>query len=86
VAYVLRAKWGQRFRSPRRELPKWLIYFAGPFIGLPWEMIRHRVGIPICFNVAKSKMLLDIEYRNADLTIREHVQQMIADGLVPLQR
>jgi len=49
-------------------------------------MIRHRVGIPICFNVAKSKMLLDIEYRNADLTIREHVQQMIADGLVPLQR
>lgn len=86
VASAVRAEWGQRFRLPQRELPKWLMYLAGPFIGLPWEMIRHRVGIPICFNVAKSKTLLGMEYRGVDLTIREHVQQMIADGLVPLQR
>ncbi|KAF6002641.1 hypothetical protein F1559_000888 [Cyanidiococcus yangmingshanensis] len=85
IAAALRNEWGHRFRLPQRELPKWLVYLAGPFVGLSWETIRHRVGLPIRLNTAKSKTLLGMEYRDMNRSIVEHAQQMIADGLVTLR-
>jgi dihydroflavonol-4-reductase len=85
IASALRAEWGERFRLPQRELPKWLMYLVGPLVGLPQDTIRHRIGLPIRFNTAKSRTLLGMEYRNMNQSIVEHAQQMIADGLVTLK-
>jgi nucleoside-diphosphate-sugar epimerase len=63
-------------RSPRdlptRNLPKFLVYAAGPFIGLSMKWVARNIGIRYKVNNNKSILELGISYRPAEQVLKDH--------------
>ncbi len=64
IAKILKAKYGEDYKFPVRTLPKWLVWLAGPMVGVPRRMISRNVGYAVKLDNSKSKNILGIEYRN----------------------
>ena len=77
MALVLRKTFGKKLKLPKSELPKFLVYLFGPFIGLSRAWIKNNVGWPIQFDNQKSKLELGIEYRDMETTLVEFANQII---------
>jgi len=67
---------------PQRAIPKPLLYVAGPFIGFSWKYIHRNVGIPIEFDVRRTREDLEIEFRPVDEMLRDFLGQFEADRLI----
>lgn len=82
VAEAIRKKYGKRFPTPKSSLPKFLTYMIGPFFGLSWEYISRNVGISFDLDTSYGKKDLGLSYRNPEDTFHEHIEQLLASGLI----
>lgn len=82
LARILRDAFGRRFPLPRRTLPKWLVWLAGPFVdaSLTRRVIARNVGIRACFANEKSRRELGIHYRPLEESAIEMFRQMMDSG------
>jgi nucleoside-diphosphate-sugar epimerase len=82
IASILREHCNGRYPIPTAELPAFLLYLAGPFIGFGWKYIRRNLGIPMKFDNRYSKIDLGMEFRPLRQTLLDHLGQLERDGLV----
>lgn len=82
IAKILRDKYGNKYPFPKSVVPKFLMYFVGPFLGFNWQYVSDNIGIEIKYDNSFSKENLDINYRSLKDTITEHFDQIIKDGLL----
>lgn len=84
---------GQRFKNevggkymwPAIQAPKWLAKLIGPLFGQSRKEIENNVGYPYQFDHSRSREL-GLSYRPVEETLVQHLEQLIADGLVPDKR
>jgi nucleoside-diphosphate-sugar epimerase len=57
---------------PTRNLPKLLVFVAGPFIGLPMKWVSRNIGISYKVNNSKGIRELGLTYRPAEEVLRDH--------------
>ena len=74
-----------KLKLPRSRISKWMAYMIGPFMGFSWRYISHNVDIPVKMDNSRSIERLGINYRPLRVTMREHVEQLIRDGLYKVQ-
>lgn len=82
LSQMLQDKYGEDFPLPNKELPKWLIWFVGPFIDktMTRKIIAKNMGHFWRADNGKSREKLGIEYRSVKSSINEMFQQMIDEG------
>ena len=68
-------------KLPRMKAPKWMGYLCAPFFGLTWKYVSRNVGIAVRLDHSRSVDHLGIAYRPLGETMRDHVQQLVDDGL-----
>lgn len=83
VAQMLRKKYNGNYPFPKKYLPKFLLFLVGPTQGFSWKFLRKNLNIPVHFDNSYSKKDLNIEYRPMEETVREHLQQLIDNELLP---
>jgi nucleoside-diphosphate-sugar epimerase len=82
MAELIGQRFQGRFRLPKMELPKWLIWLAGPTQGISRKFVSLNVGHTLRIDNGKSRQALGLEYRPIADTLAAHVQQMLDDGIV----
>ena len=63
-------------------MPKPLTYLIGPLFGLTWQYVSKNIGVSVAFDNSRSLELLGIRYIPFSQTIKDHIEQLKADGLV----
>ncbi|MEO8816255.1 MAG: NAD-dependent epimerase/dehydratase family protein [Mycobacterium sp.] len=81
LSRALRRHFGPRLAFPTRELPKFMVKLAAPFVGLTRSFVDRNVGWPLCVDASRTRAELGIAFRPAAESVVEHFQQMIDDGL-----
>ncbi len=82
LAGMIEAEHGDRYPTPQRELPKLLTWLLGPLAGISRKMVARNVGYAVAFDCSKAIEELGMQFRPLPETVRDHLQQMVADGLV----
>jgi len=77
----LREDFGDRVSPPRWIIPRWLSFLVGPLNGYSIRHVRNNVDVPVALDNRRSREALGLAYRPLRDTIREHVEQIIRDGL-----
>jgi len=57
---------------PTRNLPKLMVYAAGPFMGLSMKWVTRNIGIGYKVDNSRSIKELRLRYRSKEETIRDH--------------
>lgn len=81
VIELLRKDGSYPMKLPMFKAPKWLAYIFGPLAGFGWTEISRNVDIPVKVDNRRSIERLGIRYRPLQDTLREHVEQLVRDGL-----
>ena len=80
---ILRAKFGDKYRFPRFQAPKLLIWLIAPYAGgLTRKFVSSNVGYRMGVDNSKSRKELGMEYRSLQQTLADHFQQVLDDGLI----
>ncbi|MEL6109932.1 MAG: NAD-dependent epimerase/dehydratase family protein, partial [Planctomycetota bacterium] len=81
---ILRKRFGNGFRFPRRTLPKWVVWVFGPIADklLERKVVARNVGHRVRLDNSRSLKDLSISYRPISETLIEMFQQMIDDGVI----
>ncbi|MCB1366354.1 MAG: NAD-dependent epimerase/dehydratase family protein [Rhodobacteraceae bacterium] len=84
VGQALAAHFGDGWPFPRREMPKWLIWLAGPMVNKAFtrRWVSANVGHPWKADNSRSVRDLGMTYRPLDVAAVEMFQQMIDTGKV----
>lgn len=84
VGRALTAHFGTEWPFPRREMPKWLIWLAGPMVNKAFSRrwVAANVGHKWAADNSRSVNDLGITYRPLDTAVTEMFQQMIDTGKV----
>ena len=61
------------FPLPKGNIPKFMLYLAGPSQGFSWKFIRNNVGLTFHYDNHRSTEELGIEYRPFEETLKDHV-------------
>ena len=78
---LLRTDFASKLRLPGRRVPKWAAYLAAPVMGLSWGYVTKTVDIAFSFDGSRATQRLGLNYRPLRDTLRDHVEQLIRDGL-----
>ncbi len=78
MGQALRQRLGDGYPFPKSELPKLLMYLAGPSQGFSWKFTRRNAGYPLYYDNTRSRTELGIDYHAVEDTVVEHVEQLIA--------
>lgn len=78
IANIIGDKFGDKYPVAKKELPKFLLYLVGPFMGFSFSWIKNNVGWPLKFDNSKGKNELKMTYRPLDETIIEFVEHVSA--------
>jgi len=81
-ASILQKKYSSKYKIPKMQLPKFMLYLFGPLQGFSWKYVRRNIGLPLKFDNSKSINELGTSYRPIEETILDHAEQIIRDGLV----
>lgn len=82
LANMLQKNYGDR-KLPKKELPKFLVYLAGPLTaGLTWKYIRNNVGQALKFDNSYSQKDLGLTYRDIQTTLEDQAEQLITNKLI----
>jgi nucleoside-diphosphate-sugar epimerase len=65
-----------KYKLPKNQLPKLLLYLSGPFIGFSWRYIKNNVGVNYRIDNSKSINRLNIEYRPLHETLKDQIMQL----------
>jgi len=84
IGQMLRAKFGDDWPFPKRNMPKWLIWLVGPLANkqLTRRIVALNVGLPWLADHRKSVTELGMTYRPLDIAVQEMLQQMIDSGQI----
>ncbi|WP_414650266.1 NAD-dependent epimerase/dehydratase family protein [Duganella sp.] len=84
LAAALAGRFGG-YPLPRRALPKWLVWLAGPMTDrtVTRKLVARNVGLPWKADNGKSVAQLGMTYRPLDVSIQDMFQQMIDSGQLP---
>lgn len=84
LAAPLIAKWGDAYPFPRRTLPKWLVWLAGPMAErtMTRRFVSRNVGRAWRADNSKSRRALGVRYRPLEDSMVEFFQQIVDAGLV----
>lgn len=82
IGEILRDKYGERYRLPRYNLPKWCLYLILPFIPITRAVAKKMFGIPFKFSNVKIQRDLDVQFHPIKNTLYDMVESMIEFGLV----
>ncbi|KAM0123517.1 hypothetical protein ACHAP3_011070 [Botrytis cinerea] len=63
---------------PKKNLPKLMLYAAGPFMGISWKWVCANIGIGYKVNHQKSVQELGLVYRPAEKIVRDHYQSWLS--------
>lgn len=70
---------------PKRKLPKFLVWLAGPSQGMPRQMVSKNIGHPWQADNSKSKKELNMTYRPLEVTINDFFGHLIEAGVIKKQ-
>jgi nucleoside-diphosphate-sugar epimerase len=76
MADILKEDYSRVFPVPSKNLPDFLVYLAGPFMGMPWKYLRKNLGTRISFDNTRARKELGFEFRPARQTILDHASQV----------
>ena len=78
---TLLPKFGAAYPVPRRALPKWLVWLAGPLtVGISRKVVARNVDVPWRADNAKSRRELGATYRPMSESMEDMFGQMIEMG------
>lgn len=81
MANVIREKY-PNFKMPKGYAPKFLLYLAGPFMGMSWAFVSGNIGRKLLFDVSKAKQDLEIEFRPINQALLDMVEGGIKTGVL----
>lgn len=73
---IIRDQYGNRFKLPKSNFPKWLIALIGGLFGITRKFVLNNVGYPIQFDNSKSKEKLGLEYIPLEKTVKDMVDRL----------
>ena len=82
VANMLREKYKDTYKFPKKEIPKFLVYIFGPLQGFSWKFIKRNIGISMKMNNTYVQKDLDMRFRDIKTSVQEHLAQIIEDKLI----
>lgn len=84
MASLLRKRYGQ-YPIPRRTLPKWLVWLAGPMVNpsMTRKMVARNVNYPWKGDNRKGIAELGVSYRPLKESLEDWFQQVIDNHLIP---
>ena len=84
LAQTLIEKFGDRYPIPRRAMPKWLVWLAGPMINkaMTRKIVSLNIDHPWKGDNSKSVRDLGMQYRPLKESMNDFFQQIIDSGLV----
>ena len=81
LAEMLKKKYPE-YPLPKRKLPKFLVWLAGPSQGMPRKMVARNIGFPWHADNSKSVEKLNMKYRPLEETITDFFGHLIEEGVV----
>ena len=81
VVAGLREDVGSKLKLPKRQVPKFMGYLFGPLLGFSWKHVARNIGIPLKMDNTRSIERLGVKYKPLRITMKDHVEQLIRDGL-----
>ncbi|MCF8229312.1 MAG: aldehyde reductase [Bacteroidales bacterium] len=81
-AQIIREKYGNQYKLPKKESPKWLISLIGPLFGMKRGFVKRNVGYPIKLNASKSIKELGLNYTDIEKSAVDMVEQMKEFGMI----
>jgi nucleoside-diphosphate-sugar epimerase len=75
-ANIIRAEYGDRFKVPKFNNPKWVLGIIGGLFGLSRKFVKNNIGIPARLDTSKSKEKLNLDYIPLEQTVKDMVDQM----------
>ncbi len=82
IGRVLREQFGDEYPFPRWELPKFLVWLAGPASGITRPFVAKNVAYPLAFDNSYTRKDLQMEFRPVKDSVIEFFQQLIDGGVV----
>lgn len=84
IAKTLLPKYGKTYPIPRRAMPKWVVWLAGPLAGhgITRKFVARNVGHAWKADNGRGRRELGQTYRPLHETMNDMFEQMIASGLV----
>lgn len=70
------------YKLPKKQIPNFLFYIIGPFLGFSWKFLKKNLSIPLKFDNSYSIKDLGISYTPFEKTIKDHVKQIIDMKLI----
>ncbi len=81
LAQILKAKFGDAYPFPKKELPKFMVWLMAPFVGLKRKMVSNNYGYEWKLDNSKSKKELGIKYIPIETSVVEFFQQLVDAGV-----
>ena len=75
-ANIIREHYGNKYKLPKSNNPKWLVSLIGGLFGLSRKYVKNNVGIPIQLDASKSIEKLNLNYIPLEQTVKDMVEQM----------
>ncbi len=84
MAETLLEKYGKNYPIPRKTMPKWLVWIAGPMVNkaMTRKVVSLNVNLPWKGDNRKSIRELDMQYRPLKESMNDFFQQMVDSGLL----
>jgi nucleoside-diphosphate-sugar epimerase len=73
---IIRQLHGDKYKLPKSNSPKVLMYLLGPILGVSLRFVRRNIGYPIRINGSKSRNQLNMSYIPMEESIRDMIRQM----------
>ncbi len=73
---VIDSQFPGKYKLPKMESPKFMLYLVGWMFGLSFQFITKNVGYPLNMNNSKSKEILGIEYLPFEKTMKDMIEQL----------
>lgn len=88
MAGTLIDRYGNDYPIPRRAMPRWLVWLAGPMVNkaMTRKMVSLNINLPFRADNGKSIRELGMEYRPMEGSMIEFFQQMIDSGTLKAPR
>lgn len=83
VAQLLHKNFGDAYPFPKKELPKWLLFFVGPLAGFSWKFVSRNVDVPLHLDNSYIQKDLGITFRPLEETLVDQFNQLLAAGHIP---
>jgi nucleoside-diphosphate-sugar epimerase len=73
---IIRKLYGKKYRLPKSNAPKWVMYLIGPLFKVTAKYVTRNVGYPLQLNASKSREKLKLNYTPIDKSVSDMVAQM----------